>query len=845
MHFLTTTLRILLKKSKSGLIVLFILTLISASSYTLIKDTLLQGAQSLGESLARNYANEEQSNLVTYETLLAFGVSTINDLYHENATEDDKKRRLLIYFNRLTKTLPPNVVDPYVVTKNGIIALNPWEGNATYDFGSTPWFKLANSFPENFVFTDIYEDAITKKPVFTLAKKCDNGDIMAFDISSEAISKTQKNLELPTGGSLFLCDRQGVIIRSQIGYVGPKDKIQAYVSNIFTLIQDNKLKSYDSSIIDINNQKRGVYYYTLSNGWTAIITIPFSTILKNLQSFEYAFLLIIIIIFFITGILLWRNAKSWYIIERTNEAVRVLGNSFYAIYRINLINNTYEMIKGSDDIRNKLQQHTGPYDKLLEAMLEVIKPDLRDEFKSTFSSQKIYSLVAHRVKNFGGDFLRQFGKEYHWVSIHVLFDESLSSNEAVLCFKRVDQEKQKEFKERQLLEAALEKAKQSQKSKQAFFNSMSHEMRTPLNAIINLVTLAEKAPNDNDKILSYLKKIKLSGSHMLHLINDILDFSRLEYGKRDTNIDSIDLDVCIQEIIDPFILQAEQSEKKFKYSFNAENKIIMADKFSITQVFNNLLSNALKFTSKGDTISVTVSQLPKQQEHQLQYKFILSDTGKGISPEFINKLFDPYTRDQRYSSQIAGTGLGMPIVKNIIELLDGQIYVESELEKGTTFTIIIPFLPGTLKSIDQDKANTTVNQLVAFTLEGKRVLVAEDNEINMEIADEMLSLNGIIVERAWNGQEAFEKFKASDDYYYDAILMDMQMPEMDGCEAARHIRALNKADAQTIPIIAVTANAFSEDIVATIKAGMNAHISKPIDFQMLYKVLEKYLSQPN
>ena len=835
-----TALQILFKKSKSGLIILLILISLSASSYILIKDTLLQSAQSLGESLAKSYANEEQNDLTTYETLLEFGASTINYLYSINATEEDKKQRILIYFDRLSRTLPPKVVDPYLVTHNGIIALNPWEGDSTYDFSSSPWYKLANNFPGKIVFTDLYEDAISRKPVFTLAKKCDNGDILAFDISNEAISKTQEHLKLPAGGSLFLCDRRGNVIHSQTEYSGSKDKLQIYVNGLFKLVLDNKLESYYSSITDINKQKRGVYYYSLPNGWTSIITIPFNTILKNLQLFEYLFILIVVIIFFITGILLWRNAKSWYIIERTNEAVRVLGNSFYAIYRINLINNTYEMIKGSDAVRNKLKQQNGSYDSLLDTMLDLIKPDLRDEFKSTFSLQKIHSLVANRIKDFGGDFQRQFDNEYHWVSVRVLFDESLSPNEAVLCFKRIDHEKQKELKERQLLEAALEKAKQSQKSKQAFFSSMSHEMRTPLNAIINLVNLAERVPNDNNKILSYLKKIKFSGSHMLNLVNDTLDFARLESGKKDANTAPIDLDSCVQEIIAPFVLQAEQTEKVFKYSFNGENKIIIADKISITQIFNNLLSNAFKFTSKGDTISVSVTQIAQQHGQQLKYKFMISDTGKGISPEFITKIFEPYARDQRYSSQIAGTGLGMPIVKNIVELLDGQIDVESELEKGTTFTIIIPFSPGTLKNTSNDESNTTT-QLNAFTLEGKKILLAEDNEINMEIADEMLSLNGIIVERAWNGREAFEKFKSSDDYYYDAILMDMQMPEMDGCEASRQIRALKKADAQTIPIITVTANAFSEDLVATTKAGMNDHVSKPIDFSILYKILEKNL----
>ena len=267
----------------------------------------------------------------------------------------------------------------------------------------------------------------------------------------------------------------------------------------------------------------------------------------------------------------------------------------------------------------------------------------------------------------------------------------------------------------------------------------------------------------------------------------------------------------------------------------------MGDPFRVSQVINNLLSNAFKFTSANDSVKVEVSQLEKGDYSK--YKIVVSDTGLGMSEDFLKKVFEPYARETRFSTKkIAGTGLGMAIVKNLVDQMNGHIYVESRLGDGSAFTVTLPFITDEEEEILAQESTKNDNKK-AFSLEGKNILLAEDNMINMEVATEILSMNGINIVQAWNGKEAVEIFKKSKEFEFDAILMDMQMPEMGGCDAAKDIRALNRSDAGKVPIIAVTANAFAEDISATAEAGMNAHISKPIDFNILCGTLEELINE--
>ena len=330
----------------------------------------------------------------------------------------------------------------------------------------------------------------------------------------------------------------------------------------------------------------------------------------------------------------------------------------------------------------------------------------------------------------------------------------------------------------------------------------------------------------------YLKQITSSTRYLLELINDILDMSRMEQGKVVLDRRSFDLRGCVEECLAPFRVQAERDRKTLSVRFDLSPRPLMGDPFRVRQILNNLISNALKFTPEGGSVSLSVAQMDEGE--YAKYKFVVADTGIGMSAEFLKRLYEPYARELRFSpKQASGTGLGMSITKNLVAQMDGEIQVESQPGRGSTFTVILPFAAA-------EESRETISQAAEttdFTLDGLHILLAEDNEINMEITVELLAAQGVQVTQAWNGAEAVEQFRQSPPGSFDAILMDMQMPLLDGCGAARAIRAMVRPDAGTIPILAVTANAFAEDISATTAASMDAHISKPIDFRILCQTL--------
>ena len=429
-----------------------------------------------------------------------------------------------------------------------------------------------------------------------------------------------------------------------------------------------------------------------------------------------------------------------------------------------------------------------------------------------------------------------------WVSVRILFDESLAPEEVVLCFQEVEEEKQRELRQRRLLEDALEIAQKNEASKQSFFSNMSHDMRTPLNAIIGLSDLADRHAEDPEKIREYLRKINFSSKQLLGLINDILDMSRMEQGKLVLNSKEFDLRKCMEECVESFRFQAEAAHKALSLNVDVRDAEVMGDPFRIGQVMNNLLSNAVKFTREGDCIRVDVTQMEATSSEFCKYRLVIADTGIGMSKDYLPHLFEPYSREMRFGErQAVGTGLGMPITQSIVTQMNGEIHVESAPGEGTTFTIVLPFAVVHKDSGQAEKAKG--GEEAAFSLNGRRVLLAEDNEVNMEITTELLTMNGLEVVQAWNGEEAVERFRESGPFFFDAVLMDMQMPVMDGCEASRRIRALRRPDARAVPIVAVTANAFAEDVAATTAAGMDAHVSKPIDFTHLVKVLHGLLNK--
>lgn len=401
-----------------------------------------------------------------------------------------------------------------------------------------------------------------------------------------------------------------------------------------------------------------------------------------------------------------------------------------------------------------------------------------------------------------------------------------------------------------LMQNNLEKEKAANQAKSEFLSRMSHEIRTPMNGIIGMSTIALQHLDNPAKVADCLGKVTLSSKHLLALINDVLDMAKIESGKVEFKEEAFDFPTFLQDLEN--IYAGEALSKGIRYETILEDDLdqrVRGDVMRLNQILFNLLSNALKFTPSGGSIKLRVSRI-KQEEERVWMRFEVIDTGCGIAEQNYKKIFESFEQEHAgINHTYGGTGLGLSIVKNFAELMGGSVQVSSVVERGSTFTVELPF--GRVKDpartdrhVPQDRqaADTPGSYIPTYDFKGKRVLLAEDNEINLEIAMELVKATRASVETARDGTEALEMFERSEIGYYHLILMDVQMPRMDGYESTQRIRALARADARTIPIFAMTANAFAEDEEKSRKAGMNVHISKPLDVKVLYEQLSLFLS---
>ena len=369
---------------------------------------------------------------------------------------------------------------------------------------------------------------------------------------------------------------------------------------------------------------------------------------------------------------------------------------------------------------------------------------------------------------------------------------------------------------------------------------MSHDIRTPMNAIVGMTAIAKANIDDRERVLDCLDKVKVANEHLLSLVNEVLDMSRIESGKMSLSKGEFDLRELLEGVI--CILKPRAQEKQQRLTLelkNLQHTAVIGDELSLQKVFNNLVGNAVKYTQEGGQIHVLAEELPSPHLDYGHYRFIFEDNGYGMSKEYLDRLFVPFERaSDSKIEQIEGTGLGMPIVYNLIQLMQGEIQVESELEQGSKFTITLFFPLQNKENIPEESQEP--QKKIFF--EEKRVLLAEDNELNVEIAQEILKNYGLEIAVAYNGQEAVQIYQEKEAGYFDMIFMDIQMPVMDGYTAAGKIRNSDKADSSQIPIAAMTANAFSEDVQKAMHAGMNDHVAKPIEIDKLEKVLTKWLN---
>ena len=385
---------------------------------------------------------------------------------------------------------------------------------------------------------------------------------------------------------------------------------------------------------------------------------------------------------------------------------------------------------------------------------------------------------------------------------------------------------------------ALQTAENANKAKTDFLSNMSHDIRTPMNAIIGIISLIRHNAGDKEKVIEYADKIAISSQHLLGIINDVLDMSKIEAGKTVFKYSDFSILDFIEELNTIFHSQANEKNQSFIIKKeNLKHEWVNGDKVHLMQIFSNLLSNAIKYTQEGGIIQFIAEESETNSSTYGKYHFIVSDNGMGMSADFKETIFDAFTRaESSVTNKIQGTGLGMAITKNLVESMGGTIEVESEPNRGSSFEVIL-----NLKIVENRVVSSTeqieMHETDSDILDGMRFLCAEDNELNAEILMELLKFEGAECTICENGKRILEAFEQSVPGEYDMILMDVQMPVMNGYEATEAIRRSSHEQAKTIPIIAMTANAFSEDMQHSLAAGMNAHISKPVDMKLLKKTI--------
>ena len=538
------------------------------------------------------------------------------------------------------------------------------------------------------------------------------------------------------------------------------------------------------------------------------------------------------------------------IVENENYAEALLQTA-NAVYTVDLTNDKLENVyyhEAAFKVENDIQTPCS-YSDYCNKRSRYVTEDTLENYRIVDSSFKLLKRFATGAKQVTVEYCETMGKENKpvWLQKTVLMsrdmvydantDKESSVVHGIVLFKNTSDFHEKEQQEKARLQMAYEEADSENRAKTEFMNRMSHDIRTPINGIMGMVDIIRKNRDDREKVDDSLDKIQLSTRHLLELVSDVLDMSKLEAGMFEIHEDAFDISELMDEVAALVDAQlVESGITHCKHRSNIKHTALKGSSLQLRRIMVNLLSNAIKYNKSNGTIDTYAEELSCDGT-TVWYEFKIVDTGIGMSEEFIKEqLFKPFTQEKNDARTLyRGTGLGMSIVKALLDKMGGSIEVESQLGEGSTFTFRLPF------KVDENAIETQKEEQSSGEqkLEGKQILLVEDNEINMEIAEFYLKELGIVVDKAWNGKEAIDKFEESAPGTYDLILMDIMMPVMGGREAARRIRTLERPDAETVRIYAMTAQVSSESVHKCLASGMNGHIAKPIDESKLREILTR------
>ena len=665
-----------------------------------------------------------------------------------------------------------------------------------------------------------------------------NGDLTMASLFSDFPFKMN--------GSVVICDNDKIVSTNT-------QRLTSHSVEALKNLYKNEFKADENGIVRLHS-KNGTWYGRKEKikDYDAYIFFPGRQVYITRNMIGLIYVLLALLLFSLYRVSRSRTEKRSILQDQKRlRVINALGHAYSSISLVNLKTGKIEIIKSSKNMQPDQK------DNMLSKshQEELISQVIAEPFREAYWEFVDMSTVAKRME--GREMLSFTAQtvDEKWLVMIVVpqgYDKDGNLRTVLVANRDATEEKEREIEQDKNLRNALAEAEHANRAKTAFLNNMSHDIRTPMNAIIGFTALATTHVDSRELVLDYLKKIHTASQHLLSLINDVLDMSRIESGSVRIEYATVHLPDILHDL--RTIIQGNIQSKKQELSIDAQNVIhedIITDKLRLTQVLLNISSNAVKFTPDGGRIHIRVSEKPCKRDGYTTVIFSVKDNGIGMSPKFQKHVFDSFSREHTVTENgIGGTGLGMAITKNIVDMMEGTIQVKSKEGKGTEFTVMLeckiagatvkqgtsPEQKEVLK--DENSKNQAEDQK---RYEGKRVLLVEDNELNREIATVILQEIGLSVDLAEDGTDAVDIMSSAEGRKYDMIFMDIQMPKMDGYTATREIRTLKDPKCANIPIIAMTANAFEEDRKKAIKAGMNGHIAKPINADMILENLRALL----
>ena len=691
------------------------------------------------------------------------------------------------------------------------------------------------------------------------------GILIGFYLES-SLSSDLYNTFYGKQSSVFIIDSNKKIVTSSMNkesssiLEGSEDKY-SFNSILNSYYFNDKNKDiFESSIANKGeglfqiNTKKGKTYGYISRlsfefiDWYIVQTYPyeatqilFSIATDSGLSLEVAIL--VITAFYVTYIVFMQVLKNKRIAQENRIATYVTSAArdiFKTMFFVDLEQDRCEDLSINKHNRQKI----GTLNELKEYVIsEVINEKQISDVMQFFHPSNLKNYDPSKLTNMVIEVINRTSKEENYLSMTFVPTEVEGSivKCGLLVFNDVTDQKKKELQANIELEEAYNKSQSASKAKSSFLFNMSHDIRTPMNAILGFADLIEKHLDEKDKCKMYLQKLKSSSSFLLSLINNILDMARIESGQTEIVESVWNVNNFVSDLVSVFESSIKEKNLKFIKFMDIKHENVYCDATRLRQIYLNIISNAVKYTPNGGEIKLIIKEIECDKEGYARFQTVVSDTGIGMSKEFLPHIFEEFSREKTTTeSRVVGTGLGMPIVKTLVTLMHGTIEVESEQGVGTKFTVTLDHRIARKEEIKVEQEEIKDKDIVSY--KGKRILLAEDNELNTEIAVTILEEAGFIVEHAENGQVCVDMIKNAKIGYYDLVLMDIQMPVMDGYKATETIRAINNPRCD-IPIIAMTANAFDEDKRKAYVIGMDGHIAKPINIPQLLETISKVLKK--